>query len=312
MENLQINNKQELINLVEELEAIKNEGGEIELGKINTIDKYINEKNDLYLDSSFEYFIKNKIQKIKQYAMKNKAEKVTKWDVFAYDMHQIEGIEGIIELVDRVSAKKDDCVSEEELNEIESMYKKVLPLIHEKLSVFDRERAIREFNKKIKLFKNRLNRVIEDDFGSWIKQLRKAKGYSLKDLENASGVTASYIHRIETGSRKTPSIPVAESLATALGVSQDDFLRNLNILSSEPKKNDNFSLSELLAINNFTINGKRVDTEQKNAIINLLNNILSAEWTAESKFAEGMNLIQDIDKIKASLAKDKINDSLDN
>ena len=312
MENLQINNKQELINLVEELEAIKNEGGEIELGKINTIDKYINEKNDLYLDSSFEYFIKNKIQKIKQYAMKNKAEKVTKWDVFAYDMHQIEGIEGIIELVDRVSAKKDDCVSEEELNEIESMYKKVLPLIHEKLSVFDRERAIREFNKKIKLFKNRLNRVIEDDFGSWIKQLRKAKGYSLKDLENASGVTASYIHRIETGSRKTPSIPVAESLATALGVSQDDFLRKLNILSSEPKKNDNFSLSELLAINNFTINGKRVDTEQKNAIINLLNNILSAEWTAESKFAEGMNLIQDIDKIKASLAKDKINDSLDN
>lgn len=311
MENLQINNKQELINLVEELEAIKNEGGEIELAKINTIDKYINEKNDLYLDSSFEYFIKNKIQKIKQYAMKNKAEKVTKWDVFAYDMHQIEGIEGIIELVDRVSAKKDDCVSEEELNEIESMYKKILPLIHEKLSVFDRERAIREFNKKIKLFKNRLSRVIEDDFGSWIKQLRKAKGYSLKDLENASGVTASYIHRIETGSRKTPSIPVAESLATALGVSQDDFLRKLNILSSEPKKNDNLSLSELLAINNFTIDGKRVDTEQKNSIINLLNNILSAEWTAESKFAEGMNLIQDIDTIKAYLAKDKINNSLD-
>lgn len=303
MENLQIKNKQELINLVEELEAIKNEGGEIELEKINIIDKYINEKNDLYLDSSFEYFIKNKIQKIKQYAMKINADRVTKWDVFAYDMHQIEGIEPIVELVKVISSKKDDCVSEKELNEIESMYKKVLPLIHEKLSVFDRDRAIREFNKKIKLFKNRLNRVIEDDFGSWIKQLRKAKGYSLKDLENASGVTASYIHRIETGARKTPSIPVAESLATALGVSQDDFLRKLNILSTEPKKNENLSLSELLAINNFTINGKRVDNEQKGAIINLLNNILSAEWTAESKFTEGMNLIQDIDKIRTCLDK---------
>ena len=303
MENLQINNKQELINLVEQLETVKNEGGEIDLEKINTIDKYINENNGLYLDSSFEYFIKNKIQKIKQYAMKSKVEKVTKWDVFAYDMHQIEDIDAIIELVDTISAKKDDCVSEEELSSIEAMYKKALPLIHEKLSVFDRERAIREFNKKIKLFKNRLNRVIEDDFGSWIKQLRKAKGYSLKDLENASGVTASYIHRIESGSRKTPSIPVAESLATALGVSQDEFLRKLNILSSEPKKNDNFSLSELLAINNFTINGKKVDNEQKNAIITLLNNILSADWTPETKFAEGMTLIQDIDKIRACLDK---------
>ena len=82
------------------------------------------------------------------------------------------------------------------------MYTNILPLIHEKLSAYDRDRAIKEFNKKIKLFNNRLSRVIEDDFGSWIKQLRKAKGYSLKDLENASGVTASYIHRIESGCKK--------------------------------------------------------------------------------------------------------------
>lgn len=303
METLKINNKQELTTIVEKLESIKNEGGEITLEQINDINKYINENNDLMLDSSFEYFIKTKIQKLKQYVMKSTTERVTKWDVFSYDMHEIEGIEPIIALVDFIDEKKDVEITDEELNELETMYKKALPVIHEKLSVFDRERAIREFNKKIKLFKNRLSRVVENDFGSWIKQLRKAKGYSLKDLENASGVTASYIHRLESGSRKTPSIPVTENLALALGVSQDEFLRKLNILSYDKPKNENISITELLAINNFTINDKPVTSEQKDKFITLVKNILFSNWTSETKFAEGMKLIQEIDDLKTTLNK---------
>lgn len=301
MENLQVNNKQDLLNLVDELEVIRKKGGEISLEQLDFIDKCMRENNDLYFDSSFEYFIKNKVQRIKQYVMTSNGDKITKWDVFAYDMSKEENIDEVKELIEMISSKKDEVISQEELNDIETTYKKVLPLIHEKLSVFDRERAVREFNKKIKLFKNRLNRVIEDDFGSWIKQLRKAKGYSLKDLENASGVTASYIHRLETGTRKTPSIPVAENLAIALGVSQDEFLRRLNVLSSEPKKNEDMPFNELIAISNFTINGNRVTNKQKEAINTLFKNIISAKWTAETKLTEGMALIQDIEAIRTSL-----------
>ena len=300
MANMNIKTKDDLIKLIETLDTARVSGEYIDEETLATIDECINgSKEGSMIDSSFEYFIKSKLQKIKQYVLNQNSngKKVTRWDVFVNDMKKSkkEGIEPVIELIDKIDAGNDCSISEEEVAEIEKLYKKIVPILYE-FSVYDKELAMKEFGKKIKLFKNRLNRVVENDFGIWMKQLRKAKGYSLKDLENASGVTASYIHRLESGSRKTPSIPVVENLAVALGIQEDEFFKKLGLMSSSEKNSEPVPFIELISLNNFMINGKVVNHEQKDCLIDLFNCILSATWTTESKLSEGMVLLQKVDE----------------
>lgn len=283
---------------VEELEVKVKDGQELDIDEIKALENKIDSLTDV--DANMQYLLKHKVLKLRRKSIKGN-EKITKWDLFCEDMEEI-GEKSILELIDYINERKDDTISKEELADLEARYNAVLPVILEKLSSYDRERAMKEFNKKIKLFSNRLSRVIEEDFGSWIKQLRLAKGYSLKQLEKASGVTASYIHRIEGGSRKTPSVPVAESLAIALGVSPDEFLRKLNLISSTPVDR-NIGLGELIAKNSFTINDNPVSVEQKNALLALINTIIETPWTEQTKFSESGKILTKIDEFKSTLNK---------
>ncbi|MCP9483308.1 XRE family transcriptional regulator [Shimia sp. CNT1-13L.2] len=59
-------------------------------------------------------------------------------------------------------------------------------------------------------------------FGSEVRQLRRARQMTLKEVAHASGVSLSHLSAIERGSSK-PSIDVVERIAEALGVSSDWF-----------------------------------------------------------------------------------------
>jgi len=225
-------------------------------------------------------------------------DRITYWQVFHDDMMQIEGIDKIHDLITLIDKHKDNLIKREEIQEIEKLYADCLPIAHKKLNPIELNRLIKEVNKKIKLFNNRVNRILEDDFGSWIKQLRLEKGYSLKELEKRSGVTSGYIHRLENGSRKTPSVPVAESLALGLGVNPRDFLTKLN-LSSTNHSDVNLSITELLALSHFTINGVQVDRNQKSKLIELLNLIISSE--PATSFNDGINIMNKVNEFQKSL-----------
>lgn len=58
--------------------------------------------------------------------------------------------------------------------------------------------------------------------GSEIRQLRKARRMTLKDLHSASGISLSHLSAIERGASK-PSIEVLDSIAVALSVTPDWF-----------------------------------------------------------------------------------------
>lgn len=234
-----------------------------------------------------------------------KTTKATKWNMYVKEASKHNDWYPIHELISFVEEKDDKNITEKDIEEIEKKFaKEVMPFASKKLSSYNANWTSREFNKKLRIFKNRISRVIEDDFGTWIRQLRKNKGYSLKDLEDASGVTASYIHRIETGSRKTPSIPVIEKLALGLGVNPEEFLRKLN-LTNIKKKEMLTGLAETIAINSFTINGKKATKEQKEQIIDLFNAIINATWNEETKLQEGMEIINIVDVFKKSFKRTK-------
>jgi XRE family transcriptional regulator of biofilm formation len=57
-----------------------------------------------------------------------------------------------------------------------------------------------------------------------VARLRMHKGLTQRDLAKKAQVTAAYVAMIETGVRKSPSLPVLTRLAKALGVPVADLL----------------------------------------------------------------------------------------
>lgn len=141
------------------------------------------------------------------------------------------------------------------------------------------------------------NRVISSKFGSLLKYLREQKGYSLKELEEKTGVSAGYISRMETGERKAPSIPIVQVLADALDVDLTELLDVSSDKSDEAK-----SISTLLLTNDFTIEGVIAGKKVKEILVGIIEKIVNASWEEETRFQDAFTFIELIDEFKKELA----------
>lgn len=56
-------------------------------------------------------------------------------------------------------------------------------------------------------------------------EIRKAKGWSQQELADKSGVSQTYISELEAN-KKQPTVPIAQNLASALGVSIGELLQH--------------------------------------------------------------------------------------
>ena len=126
-----------------------------------------------------------------------------------------------------------------------------------------------------------------------LKNKRKELGLSLKDLELISGVSSSYIHRLETNSRKSPSIQTLKKLTVALnldmgklpGILPEDIINSNNIM--EVIKKENLSFREIYLSN-----------PEKNRICDIIGYILECNWNDESKIEDIKKILDLVDRIK--------------
>lgn len=72
--------------------------------------------------------------------------------------------------------------------------------------------------------------VNEIIFGDYLKQLRKKRGYTLKQLAELSGVSDSQISRIELGTRGVPKPENLKKLAAALDVPPESLLEKAGVI----------------------------------------------------------------------------------
>lgn len=140
-------------------------------------------------------------------------------------------------------------------------------------------------------------RVISSNFGSLLKYLWEQKGYSLKEMEEKTGVSAGYISRMETGERKAPSIPIVQLLADALDVELTELLDVSNNKTDEAK-----SISTLLLTNDFTIDGVIAGKKVKEILVGIIEKIVNATWEEETRFQDAFTFIELIDDFKKELA----------
>jgi Predicted transcriptional regulators len=246
--------------------------------------------------------IKVQITEMKENLNKKLNIKQTKWELFLEEVNA-NNWKPIKEVVDYLETfKEGEQISQDIYEIVEEKIKSLRPYINKNLSPYDADWADKEFAKRIRIFKNRVEKTIEDGFGGWIRQLREAKGYSLKELERITGVTASYIHRIETGTRKTPSVQYLEKLALGLGVNPKDFLAKLNLLEGKTENKEVLTgFAETIVLHNFTINGKKVTKDQKEMLVEVYKKIISCKWTEETKIMDTMDIANSIDKFKKTI-----------
>lgn len=55
-------------------------------------------------------------------------------------------------------------------------------------------------------------------FGAYLLKLRLKKGWTLCELEKETGITASYLNRMERGERQNPTVSIVNALAKAYSV----------------------------------------------------------------------------------------------
>lgn len=154
-----------------------------------------------------------------------------------------------------------------------------------------------KFERKLRIYENRLSRAIDSKFGPLLRELRRKGGFSLAELQDKTGISASYINRMENGERKTPSVSIIETLANALQVDKNLLISAANDSVSKRKTVDIF---ELLKSNNITINGKTITDKDKDFFINIITATFESPWTAETKHLDIIKIAEMVEKYKKS------------
>lgn len=208
---------------------------------------------------------------------------VTWWEKFCNKYGDEEELQEIFKKVEET----DKDTTEESIEEIRKM-----------LSSFGGKAysEVREnFNRKIKIFENRISRQVSRDLGKTLKFLREEKKYSLARLEELTGISGSYLNRLELGERKAPSYPILEKIANAYGISPQSLL---NIATSE-EVTEAPSVAEVLYSNEISFSDDKtpVNLATKKQLIDIINHILDMDWQ-ENKHTEMLELLEMIDRFK--------------
>lgn len=133
-----------------------------------------------------------------------------------------------------------------------------------------------------------------DGFGKMLKRLRVEQGLSLNDLSIKTGISSSYISRLEKSKRKSVSFPKLVALSEALGV-EPWVLAGSSLNWS---KGETADLKELLFNHQVQHDGEILSAEVKEILLEILEAILSADWSKESLLQEMQEIGELISELK--------------
>ena len=115
-------------------------------------------------------------------------------------------------------------------------------------------------------------REIHHSIGPRIKYWRERQKLSLHELELKTGISASYLNRIENNFRKAPSLPILQLISESLSIPLYELL---NI----PKPADTLhTVGELLLAEDYTVNGNLATNDIKVALCDLVDTVLDSDF----------------------------------
>lgn len=114
------------------------------------------------------------------------------------------------------------------------------------------------------------NRSISPNFGTMLRYYRENKGLSLQKVQEITGISSSYINRLECGQRRAPSFPILKLLASALEVDMADLIDVALKSDDEPK-----DISAVILGSEYTIDNETATSDIKQYLMALINLVIS-------------------------------------
>lgn len=114
--------------------------------------------------------------------------------------------------------------------------------------------------------------------------MRNSLGISLSQLSEETGISCSYLTRLESGKRKSPSIGVIIRLSEFFGLRIDNFLYGVSGFESsyfEP-------IAEELVSQSITNENKKFNEYQKQLLVKIIGFIINIDWTNQGMRWERM------------------------
>ena len=74
---------------------------------------------------------------------------------------------------------------------------------------------------------------VSNEFGKYLRKLRKQKKMTARQLDKLSGISQAYISLIEVGKREKPSPDVLRKIAPHLGTTYEDLMRKAGYMDDE-------------------------------------------------------------------------------
>jgi transcriptional regulator with XRE-family HTH domain len=150
--------------------------------------------------------------------------------------------------------------------------------------------------KEEKFIMRKSDRAVSNNFGSTLRYWREKRGYSLQQLYEKTGVSTGYLHRLEKGERKAPSIPVVSKIADALEIPLSLLL---DISTTETPVQEAPMISELILYNDCKITEHElISKEAKEVLVQIIEFIIEATWDGDNKIKELFDLSELIDDFK--------------
>lgn len=127
--------------------------------------------------------------------------------------------------------------------------------------------------------------LISDEFGKMLKTLRKKRGLTLADLSDMSGISISYLNRLEKGERKSPGFTKILKLAKVLNVDPGSLVGSDLTMTDKP-----VSISELLFSAQIEHNGEILTASEKELLVEIIETVLLVKF-------EGATVLSDLQQI---------------
>jgi transcriptional regulator with XRE-family HTH domain len=112
-----------------------------------------------------------------------------------------------------------------------------------------------------------------------LKDIRKRRGYTIREVAGRSGVSAAYISQLENGQRGTPSPEVLMKLSEGLESSYAQLMQLAGYLEAEPDQQEQrkkpLNLRTLLRENEVVLDGKALSEKDKQWIERMLTTMFN-------------------------------------
>ena len=137
-------------------------------------------------------------------------------------------------------------------------------------------------------------------FGELIYALRKERGSSMYDIEKATGISPSYISRLERMDRDNPSMEYVGRLANFLDI-PIDVIKEFFPGFSKGNINDLEALEEVILKQEFLFANKKADINIKLKLRKIINLIDSYVTVDDIRRENEANLLNEIDNLRKDI-----------